>query len=108
MMRSKPDEGVQRSSDPPRKPPAAVTSPSTRSDTPPTGTSPLCHAHAPASPPGYSATVLEMFAWTVGTPAAIKAGIVTNDPPPASAFIAPAAKPAREGTAYVARECFTP
>jgi hypothetical protein len=38
--------------------------------------------------------VLDAFAATDGTPAAINAGRLTNDPPPAKAFIAPAIKPA--------------
>ena len=46
-------------------------------------------------PPGYKATVLDAFAWTDGTPAAINAGRLTNDPPPARAFIAPAINPAQ-------------
>jgi hypothetical protein len=47
-----------------------------------------------ASPPGNSATVLDVFACTGGTPAAISAGKLTNEPPPAKAFIAPASTPA--------------
>jgi hypothetical protein len=39
--------------------------------------------------------VLDAFAWTDGTPAAINAGRLTNDPPPARAFIAPATNPAQ-------------
>ncbi len=46
------------------------------------------------SVPGNSATVLDVFAFTEGTPAAISAGKVTNEPPPASAFIMPAIRPA--------------
>ena len=38
--------------------------------------------------------MLEVFARTGGTPTAIKAGRLTKEPPPASAFIAPANIPA--------------
>jgi len=40
--------------------------------------------------------VLEVFAKTGGTPAAISTGKLTNEPPPASAFIAPATVPAKK------------
>jgi hypothetical protein len=45
-------------------------------------------------PPGNSATALEAFSSIESSPAPIRAGKVTNEPPPARAFIAPANKPA--------------
>ena len=47
-----------------------------------------------ASVPGNSATVDDALAITGGSPAAIMAGKLTNEPPPAMAFIAPANRPA--------------
>jgi hypothetical protein len=44
--------------------------------------------------PGKSAIVLVAFAAMAGTPETRRAGKVTNEPPPATAFIAPARKPA--------------
>ena len=44
--------------------------------------------------PGNSATVEEALAITGGSPAAIIAGKLTKEPPPAIAFIAPASSPA--------------
>ena len=44
--------------------------------------------------PGNSATVDEALAITGGSPAATMAGKLTNEPPPAMAFIAPASSPA--------------
>ena len=44
--------------------------------------------------PGHSATVLDVFDNTDGIPVAIIAGTEMNDPPPASAFMMPARKPA--------------
>ena len=43
---------------------------------------------------GSNAAVLDALAWTDGTPAPINAGRLTNEPPPANAFITPARKPA--------------
>jgi hypothetical protein len=48
--------------------------------------------------------VLEVFAWTGGTPAAIKAGKVTKEPPPASAFMAPARSPAENVNSIASME----
>jgi hypothetical protein len=44
--------------------------------------------------PGKSATVLVALACTDGTPTVSSAGKLTKEPPPASAFMAPAVKPA--------------
>ena len=51
-------------------------------------------AQALASVPGSSATVLDVLATTEGRPTKTMAGMVTKDPPPAAAFIAPASRPA--------------
>ena len=45
--------------------------------------------------PVTSATVEDALATTPGTPVAPSAGKLTNDPPPAIAFIVPAPRPAR-------------
>ncbi len=47
-----------------------------------------------ASVPGNSATVDDALAITGGNPARTMAGKLTNEPPPAMAFIAPASSPA--------------
>jgi hypothetical protein len=57
-----------------------------------------------AKVPGNNATVDEALATTEGSPAAIIAGKLTNEPPPAMAFIAPANRPA---PASRARSCMT-
>ena len=51
-------------------------------------------AQALAMVPGSSATVLDVFAATEGMPVNTIAGMLTKDPPPAAAFIAPASSPA--------------
>jgi hypothetical protein len=56
------------------------------------------YAHVLARLAGKSATVLEAFAPTEGSPARMSAGSVTKEPPPATAFIAPARKPAPTST----------
>jgi hypothetical protein len=57
------------------------------------------NSQALAMLPGYNATVLDIFAATDGIPTAMSAGTVTNEPPPAAAFMAPASNPARKTTA---------
>jgi hypothetical protein len=62
----------------------------------------------PASPvvtwPGNSATVEVIFAARASSPARMSAGRVMNDPPPASAFCAPAQSPARRSRS-IAGQC---
>jgi len=86
--------GVRSSRRAPITPPRNVASSKLRSETGPTGPKPSRYVHALVSCPGNSATVLVVFAVTEGTPTAINAGKVTNEPPPASAFIMPAIRPA--------------
>src|SRR3954468_24030729 len=55
--------------------------------------------------PGNSATVDVMLAARGSSPARTRAGRVTNDPPPASAFCAPAQSPARKSRKNIAEQC---
>src|SRR4051812_34634428 len=86
--------GVSNRSSAPASPPARLTGMRARTGKPPIGVRSYRYARAAARLPGHRATVLDAFASTGGTPTATSAGRVTNEPPPAAAFIAPASRPA--------------
>src|SRR5215203_5676998 len=86
--------GVASSSRAPAKPPPRLMKRRTRSGTPSKGRKSRRQAQALARVPGSRATVLEALAATEGRPADTMAGMVTKEPPPAAAFIAPASRPA--------------
>jgi len=94
MTTSNMGAGVASSSAAPASPPTTVGSSIARRSSPGTGAKSRRKAKALASVPGNSATVEETLAITGGSPAATIAGKLTNDPPPATAFIAPAISPA--------------
>src|SRR3954465_7576043 len=94
MMRVKARSGVESSSSAPIRPPATLSASSVAVETLSSARTSRRYAHELASVPGNSATVLEAFAIVGGNPARVSAGKLTNVPPPATAFIAPAIKPA--------------
>ena len=71
----------------PAAPPSTLMTSISRSETPPTRARSVRVAHVLVIAPGTRATVLEAFAATEGKPAKTRAGNVTNEPPPAMAFI---------------------
>ena len=93
-MSSKARCGVTSSSTAPASPPPRLISTRVRSGMPSKDWKSRRQAQALASVPGSSATVLEALATTEGRPTKTMAGMVTKEPPPAAAFIAPASRPA--------------
>ena len=78
----------------PTRPPPRLIRSMVRSGVPSKGRKSRRQAQALASVPGSRATVLEALAATEGRPTDTMAGMVTKEPPPAAAFIAPASRPA--------------
>src|SRR3954471_4347480 len=103
-IRAKAAAGVASSRRPPTAPPIRLITNRALNES---RCAPLTRAR-PASPvvtwPGNSATVEVIFAARASSPARMSAGRVMNDPPPASAFCAPAQSPARRSRS-IAGQC---